>query len=119
MESSKIPQKGQRQKSADKINPNKWKPQKAQKLVEPQKEKISEMTRKNEKVWTLKYLLAHFDDNVRVAANDISDSKIDAFFHTNSEKTHQVLHGCYILIWLTYEEEKRKRRKIYMREEGW
>ena len=37
-------------------------------------------------------LLAHFDDNIRVAAYYIPDSKIDPSLHMNSEQTHHVLH---------------------------
>ena len=37
-------------------------------------------------------LLTHGENNIRVAANGVTHSKIDAFPYTNSKKTQQILH---------------------------
>lgn len=35
-----------------------------------------------------KYLLAHFDDNIRITGSDISNSKVQSPVNMNPEKTH-------------------------------
>ena len=37
-------------------------------------------------------LLTHGENNIRVAANGVTHSKIDAFPYTNSKKTQQIIH---------------------------
>jgi len=57
------------------------------------------------------YLLAHFDDNIRITAHHIPDSKIDTFFNMNSQQTQQVLHGEIC--------EEMKKNGIFQRENKW
>lgn len=57
------------------------------------------------------HLLAHFDDNIRITAHDIPDSKIDTSFNMNSQQTQQVLHGEIC--------EEMKKNGIFQRESKW
>lgn len=55
--------------------------------------KLSKKTGKNQNSWKRRsYLLPHPDNHIRIAANNISDSKINASDDTNSEKAQQIFH---------------------------
>lgn len=38
------------------------------------------------------YLFAHFDDDIRIAATNITNSKIDTTDDSNAEKAEKILH---------------------------
>lgn len=37
-------------------------------------------------------LLTHGENNIRIAANSVTHSKINAFLYANSKKTQQIVH---------------------------
>lgn len=38
------------------------------------------------------YLIAHFENTIRIAGAEITNDKIDAFFNPNPKKTQQIVH---------------------------